>query len=639
MDNINCEASDLVMTLYAENVATVLGTMRKYYYSETSMSRAHRCFDALEATLGNNADDNFSIQGARKWCESSVPRTLQPMYKIFIDRLEDVYVYGKVLGTHLKINLHISEKYASIIEEYVNNIRHQHTTGTLNVIRGVCIRFCLFLQHKNITEIENINYAVLEQYIQYLDDSFITSRIGIVSEFLLYLSHYFNCKIGYYWFMHFKQKSKVVSIKDLSEDARKAIENIREESLIFPTEQIYNEIPYFSEDMKKARYNDRTIRAICAHLLRFALFLDMSNLGYDFRILELLIKDQGSNLYGSNINQARRALYMFEDYTQEGGILPEHRLISQSSSFMQLPMWCLDGMSIYLTDKKKEGLCDESIYTIRGLVVRFCKFIVISELVSFEELTPLIIKRFNHQDQHKTLAAKNRCNAIIRDFLYHLEIKGMIKSGIHLALSKCYSGSSCIVKTLDDNNRRLIEMYCDNATTPIQIRDAAIILIGYTTGMRPSDIVGLKKKDISLSEMIISFIQRKTKKSQIVNLDVKTANAIIRYIREVRPKGTGDDHIFLSIHAPYVPLHSGICNKSLRRSGVTGVCFYTLRKTFASDRVKSGVKISDVACDLGHTSQSSVQFYVALDMDRMRQCSQTLAETKLILNDGRYTNV
>lgn len=632
-------AGRTTMKMYAANVATVLNTMRKYHYSETTMSRAQKCFAMLAPTLGYDTDKDFSISCARKWCESSVPKTLQPIYRVFIDRLEDVYMYGEVLGSHIKISLHISDKFATIIEEYINSIRHLHTASTSNLIRAVCIRFCLFLQHNNITKIEDINYTVLEQYIQYLDNSFITGRKGVVSDFLLYLSNRYNIRIGLYWFIHFKQKSNVVSIKDLSEHTREAIKDIREESLIFPPEQVFNEIPHFQDEMEKARYNDRTIKIICAHLLRFALFLDMSNLGYDYRIIKLLIDDQGRNLYGNNIQAPIRALFMFEDYTQEGGILPEHRRIGRSSGYLQLPKWCLDGLSIYLTNKKKEGVCKESICTIRGHVVRFCEFIVTSGLGSFEELTPLIIKGFNHQDQHKTLAAKNRCNANIREFLFHLEIHGIIKSGIHHALPKCYAGSSNIVKTLDSNNRKLIEMYCANASKPIQIRDAAIILIGYTTGMRPSDIVDLKKDDVNLQDMVIRFIQRKTRVSHVVNLDVRTANAIIRYVRDVRPKATGDDHIFLSIHAPYVPLHAGICNKSLRRAGVTDACFYTLRKTFASDRVKSGATIKDAASDLGHTSQSAIQYYVTLDEDRMRKCPQTLSDTNLNLTDGRYSNV
>ncbi len=361
----------------------------------------------------------------------------------------------------------------------------------------------------------------------------------------------------------------------------------------------------------------------------------MANLGYAFGIIDILLSEK---LFGRCLKSARRALDMFEDYAKYGFLVPEHRRKHAPNSYDLLPQWCKDAISLYLNNKKKEGLSNNSIYTLRGHTIRFCKFLVSTGITSFKELTPYVIKNFNIQDQHDTIYSKNKYNATIRSFIMHMEFKNMVQHGLSNALPKCANTSSRIVKTLTDTDKRAIETYCTNAKTPIQIRDAAIILIGLTTGMRPIDILGLKKDNVSLKDLTISFTQHKTGVSQTVAIDVITANAIVKYVRDVRPQNTGYDHIFLTIQAPYTPLCSYIGLKSLHRVGVS-TDFRTLRKNFATERANNGATLEEVAYDLGHRDTGTVHRYVSLDEKRMRLCSQSLDSTGLVLNDGRYNNL
>ena len=148
-------------------------------------------------------------------------------------------------------------------------------------------------------------------------------------------------------------------------------------------------------------------------------------------------------------------------------------------------------------------------------------------------------------------------------------------------------------------------------------RDAAIFLLGLTTGMRAVDVVNLRLSDIDWKNETIFFQQSKTGNAVCLPLTTDIGNSIYRYILEERPK-VNDDHVFLRSQAPFMPLsgHSTcycIVSNILHRAGIQkddriwGMCM--LRHNAASTMVQNSIPLATIAAILGHAGTRTTDIY------------------------------
>lgn len=159
------------------------------------------------------------------------------------------------------------------------------------------------------------------------------------------------------------------------------------------------------------------------------------------------------------------------------------------------------------------------------------------------------------------------------------------------------------------------------------LRSKAIVTILLATGMRPVDITKLKLDDINWDNDNISFIQSKTGEGMNVELFPVMGSAIVRYITEERPKGTGASLIFLTKTAPFRGLSPSVCDRilkvALEKIGVTFAadglhCPRAVRRSLVSRMIERGVPVQKAAAAIGHVDEKSVDLYTELDVKRMR---------------------
>ena len=165
-------------------------------------------------------------------------------------------------------------------------------------------------------------------------------------------------------------------------------------------------------------------------------------------------------------------------------------------------------------------------------------------------------------------------------------------------------------------------------------KDAAIVMIGLTTGIRAVDLINLRLSDIDWNSETISFTQSKTGNLVCIPLTVSVGNAIARYIVEERP-GAPNDYLFVRELAPFGPLcgHSScyVCVKRVfEQAGISkdGHIWGThmLRHNAASTMVKNGVPIETIAAVLDHSDTDSADIYITTDEERLRECVLPLAD-------------
>ncbi len=162
----------------------------------------------------------------------------------------------------------------------------------------------------------------------------------------------------------------------------------------------------------------------------------------------------------------------------------------------------------------------------------------------------------------------------------------------------------------------------------LSLRDAAIITVGLSCGIRACDLIKLRLSDIDWNNETIQFKQSKTGNVVCLPLTERVGNAVFRYITEERPK-VSSNYLFLRSFAPYEPFvdhaacHS-VVSKTFRIAGInrdgriSGM--HMLRHNAASTMVKNEVPIETIAAILGHATPDTTDIYITTDVKMLREC-------------------
>jgi integrase len=167
-------------------------------------------------------------------------------------------------------------------------------------------------------------------------------------------------------------------------------------------------------------------------------------------------------------------------------------------------------------------------------------------------------------------------------------------------------------------------------STPLELRNAAMVALALRMGLRSIDICGLRLSDIAWEAASISIVQRKTGSPLTLPLPVEVGNALARYILEGRPP-CDIPNVFISLKRPYAAATRLLCYRSSvailgkKESAADIRGLHVARKTFASGLLAAGNPVSTISRALGHSDPSSVDEYLATDVNRMSQCATGLA--------------
>ena len=182
--------------------------------------------------------------------------------------------------------------------------------------------------------------------------------------------------------------------------------------------------------------------------------------------------------------------------------------------------------------------------------------------------------------------------------------------------------------------------------TPVGRRNRAILLLAARTGLRPSDIAGLRLSDIDWRQSLITLTQHKTATSLTLPLLADVGAAIADYLLHGRPAGTLDDHVFLRSQAPHVGFRSSdlrhVLTGALDDAGIvtnhdSGRGMRLLRASLATRMLENDTPLPVIAQALGHRGTDSAKHYLAADETRMRQCCLDFAGIEPIAVAGTGT--
>lgn len=155
-------------------------------------------------------------------------------------------------------------------------------------------------------------------------------------------------------------------------------------------------------------------------------------------------------------------------------------------------------------------------------------------------------------------------------------------------------------------------------STPIGMRDRAMLELGYGAGLRVSELCGLDGEAVDFDERIVRVIG-KGGKHRIVPFGGPAARAVARYVDAARP------HLARRRVTPFLFLNhrgGGISRfgfyKRLRAYAVSAsipraVSPHALRHSFATHLLEGGADLRLVQELLGHADISTTQIYTNID--------------------------
>jgi integrase/recombinase XerD len=164
-----------------------------------------------------------------------------------------------------------------------------------------------------------------------------------------------------------------------------------------------------------------------------------------------------------------------------------------------------------------------------------------------------------------------------------------------------------------------------DVTTARGLRDRALIELLYATGMRVSELVGLRPADVNLDACYLTCTG-KGAKQRIVPIGDEAADWVRTYIREARPALLGkrtSPRLFVNARGVGAGLTRVGFWKILKAyaagAGLTRrLSPHVLRHSFATHLLERGADLRAIQVMLGHADLSTTQIYTHVLEQRMR---------------------
>ena len=159
---------------------------------------------------------------------------------------------------------------------------------------------------------------------------------------------------------------------------------------------------------------------------------------------------------------------------------------------------------------------------------------------------------------------------------------------------------------------------------PFYLRDKAMLELLYATGLRASELAGLKRSDLNLD---IGYLRcwGKGSKERIVPVGRAAISAVSEYLEQLRPKlakpFSGDFLLLSRTGRPMgrIEIWRLVRKYAVRAGMPRNLTVHTLRHCFATHLLTGGADLRSVQEMLGHVDIATTQVYTHVDQERLRR--------------------
>ena len=192
----------------------------------------------------------------------------------------------------------------------------------------------------------------------------------------------------------------------------------------------------------------------------------------------------------------------------------------------------------------------------------------------------------------------------------------------HILSMKSPKFSKKLPRPLEPVEAKAVLTQCESTSTEAWIvaRDTAVLILLYGCGLRISEALNLRTKEIPLGNSI--RITGKGGKVRMVPVLKIAQNAVNQYVELCPFKLERDDKIFFGVRGK--PLSPKVIQNKMKfvrhRLGLPASATpHALRHSFATHLLSNGGDLRTIQELLGHASLSTTQIYTAVDSVRLME--------------------
>lgn len=271
----------------------------------------------------------------------------------------------------------------------------------------------------------------------------------------------------------------------------------------------------------------------------------------------------------------------------------------------------------------EQGVSENTLAAYRTDITKFAEFILPRALFEVEQQDVQSYLAYRLDNGFKPRSTARTVSALKRFYQYFIREKQLSFNPMaHIGQPK--AGQS-LPKTLSEEEvgRLLLAPDLDD---PIGLRDKAMLELLYATGLRVSELVGLRIEQINLRQAVV-FVKGKGNKERLVPMGEEAQDWIERFIKEGRPQliKHATDFVFPSkrgIGMTRQTFWHRIKHYAIIAEVKSDLSPHTLRHAFATHLINHGADLRVVQMMLGHSDLSTTQIYTHVAKERLKSLHQ-----------------
>lgn len=255
---------------------------------------------------------------------------------------------------------------------------------------------------------------------------------------------------------------------------------------------------------------------------------------------------------------------------------------------------------------------------------KFIFFLSRKGLNNINTINVKIIREYLVFMHNSNLSKRTICRHIstLRCFFKFLVKKDIIKDNPFILISNPKTDKVLPKFLYNEELDKLLNT--PDTKTIVGIRDALILELFYSTGIRVSELSNLKIKDIDFNAEKI-LILGKGNKERIVLYGSKCSKLLNLYLKKSRPilvKNENNPYLFIGVKKDNLNENAIrlILKKVLKESGLNvKLSPHVIRHTFATDLLNNGADLRTVQELLGHENLKTTEVYTHITNERLKQ--------------------
>lgn len=262
-----------------------------------------------------------------------------------------------------------------------------------------------------------------------------------------------------------------------------------------------------------------------------------------------------------------------------------------------------DLLKAYINALRIEGRSEKTLKRYEYIIKRMLKYLQLSTA----EIGVFDLRKYLGDSKERGIADRtiDGERQIFSAYFGWLHREGLIKTNPTANIG-AVKWKKKVKDTFSEVDIERLKKSCKNK------KEIAIITFLMSTGCRVSEMTSMNREDVNLPSLECKVREGKGGKERIVYLDKIAAMYLRQYLRSRK-----DDNVALFSNKLKERLNDGGVRHLLKnieqRSGVVNVHPHKFRRTLATNLIKRGMPIQEVAAILGHDKLDTTMEYVVLD--------------------------